>query len=219
MNFCHIYDVMRYAEDFSWTWLQCRIVSREFLGVVKRAMLDRIVEVGCGGEGHITSFMLVCMINMPWCLPALKQVCSEDVWKIVQTCQKLSRPTSYVGVRQKFARDCPDLVAYQIVLQTELNISIVMPSVLKRTQKWPLLSMARFETGSGGNFHAHGFSCGKAKQVVDGDEADFFCLGNRRGGVWGGVVRDTSVLWGLYASNSGKAVALKLASWFPMRLF
>ncbi len=83
MNFCHIYDVMRYAEDFSWTWLQCRIVSREFLGVVKRAMLDRIIEVGCGGERHITSFMLVCMINMPWCLPTLEQVCSEDVWKIV----------------------------------------------------------------------------------------------------------------------------------------
>ena len=101
--------------------------------------------------------------------------------QMVQTWQKLSRQTSYVGVRQKFARDCPDLVAYQIVLRTELNMRIVMPSVIKHTQKWPYLSMTRFETGSGGNLHAHGFSCGKkpprmprrvkAKQTVDGDEA------------------------------------------------
>ena len=88
---------------------------------------------------------------------------------------------SYVGVRQKFARDCPDLVAYQIVLRTELNMRIVMPSVIKHNLKWPYLSMTRFETGPGGNLHAHGFSAGKkppkmprrvkAKQVVDGDEA------------------------------------------------
>ena len=91
---------------------------------------------------------------------------------------------SYVGVRQKFARDCPDLVAYQIVLRTELNMRIVMPSVINHTQKWPYLTMTRFETGPGGNLHAHGFSCGKkppkmprrvrAKQVVDGDEAVAF---------------------------------------------
>ena len=88
---------------------------------------------------------------------------------------------SYVGVRQKFARDCPDLVAYQIVLRTELNMRIVMPSVIKHNLKWPYLSMTRFETGPGGNLHAHGFNAGKkpprmprrvkAKQVVDGDEA------------------------------------------------
>ena len=32
---------------------------------------------------------------------------------------------SYVKVRQQFARDCPDLIAYQIVLRTELNMRIV----------------------------------------------------------------------------------------------
>jgi hypothetical protein len=121
---------------------------------------------------------------------------------------------SYVGVRQKLARDSPDLVFYQIVFRTELNMVIVMPSVIKHTQKWsylsmtrfetgswPYLSMIRFETGSGGNPHLHGFSWGKkpprmprrvkAKQVVGGDEAVSFCLVNR------GVVRHTSVIWGL----------------------
>ena len=59
---------------------------------------------------------------------------------------------SYVGVRQTFARDCPDLVAYQIVLRTELNMRMVMPSVIKHSQKWPYRSMMRFEIGAGGNF-------------------------------------------------------------------
>ena len=88
---------------------------------------------------------------------------------------------SYRGVRQAFARDCPDLVAYQIVLRTELIMRIVMPSVIKHSKRWPYKCMARFETGTlGGNLHAHGFSCGdkpprmprrvKAQQVEDGDE-------------------------------------------------
>ena len=82
MSLFHSYDVMRYALDFSWTWLQCRSVSREFFNAAKRAMLDRMIEVGCGGDGQITSFMLVCMINMPWCLPTLERFPSA-VWKIV----------------------------------------------------------------------------------------------------------------------------------------
>ena len=82
MQFCHIYDVMRYALDFSQMWLQCRTVSREYLNAAKCAMLDRMIEVGCGGDGQITSFMLVCMINMPWCLPTLERFPSA-VWKIV----------------------------------------------------------------------------------------------------------------------------------------
>ena len=82
MNFLHSYDLMRYLLDFSWTWLQCRTVSREYFNAAKRAMLDRMIEVGCGGDGQITSFMLVCMINMPWCLPTLERFPSA-VWKIV----------------------------------------------------------------------------------------------------------------------------------------
>ena len=82
MNFFHSCDVMRYALDFSWTWLQCRTVSREYFNAAKRAMLDRMIEVGCGGDGQITSFMLVCLINMPWCLPTLERFPSA-VWKIV----------------------------------------------------------------------------------------------------------------------------------------
>ena len=74
---------MRYALDFTKMWLQCRTVSREYLNAANRAMLDGMIEVGCGGDGKITSFMLVCMINMPWCLPTLEQVCLEDVWQIV----------------------------------------------------------------------------------------------------------------------------------------
>ena len=79
-----------------------------------------------------------------------------------------------MGVRQMLARASPDLVVDQIVVRTELNMRIVMPSVIKHTQKWsylsmtrfetgswPYLSMIRFETGSGGNPNFHGFSWGQ----------------------------------------------------------
>jgi len=82
MNFLHSYDLMRYLLDFSWTWLQCRTVSREYVNAAKLAMLDRMIEVCCDGDCEITSFMLVCMINMPWCLPTLARFPSA-VWKIV----------------------------------------------------------------------------------------------------------------------------------------
>ena len=90
----------------------------------------------------------------------------------------------YRTIRQQFARDCPDLVAQQIVLRTELNMQIVMPSVIRHSHKWPFLSMIRFEVGSSGSLHAHGLAVGtkspkmprrvKAKKVVEGDETSDF---------------------------------------------
>jgi hypothetical protein len=90
----------------------------------------------------------------------------------------------YRKIRQQFARDCPDLVCQQIVLRTELNMQIVMPSVIRHSDKWPFLSMIRFEVGSSGNLHAHGLAVGtkspkmprrvKAKKVVEGDETSDF---------------------------------------------
>jgi hypothetical protein len=87
-----------------------------------------------------------------------------------------------VGVRQMLARASPDLVVDQIVVRTELNMRIVMPSVIKHTQKWsylsmtrfetgswPYLSMIRFETGSGGNPNFHGFSWGARSVVLEYD--------------------------------------------------
>ena len=55
---------------------------------------------------------------------------------------------SYKDVRYAFARDCPDLVCYQIVLRTELNMQIVMPSVIRHSAQQPYKAMARFETGT-----------------------------------------------------------------------
>ena len=83
MNFLHSYDLMRYLLDFSRTWLQCRTVSREYVNAAKLAMLDRMIEVGCDGGGEITSFLLACMINIPWCLPTILEQFPSAVWKIV----------------------------------------------------------------------------------------------------------------------------------------
>ena len=85
MNFLHSYDLMRYLLDFSWTWLQCRIVSREYVNAAKVAILDRMIEVGCDGDGEITSLMLVCMINMPWGFPMILEQFPSAVWKIVDS--------------------------------------------------------------------------------------------------------------------------------------
>ena len=83
MNFLHTYDLMRYLLHFSWTWLQCRTVSKEYVNAANLAILDRIIEVVCDGDGVITSFMLACMSNMPWCLPTILEQFELPVWKIV----------------------------------------------------------------------------------------------------------------------------------------
>ena len=93
MQFFHVYDVIRYAEDFSWAWLQFRTVSRDYFCVVKHAMLERVIEVGCGGEGEITSFMLQCMIHIDGFLPNLKKNRLECVLKIVDAlCGRVAVP-------------------------------------------------------------------------------------------------------------------------------
>jgi hypothetical protein len=99
---------------------------------------------------------------------------------------------SYRGVRQAFARDCPDLVAQQIVLRTELNMCVVMPSVVRHSVQYPFMATTRLEVGTGGgNLHAHGFSDGsdapvmprriKAQVVDHGDESsDIGCEDEER---------------------------------------
>ena len=83
VNFLHSFDLMRYLLDFSWTWLQCRTVSKEYVNAANLVMLERIIEVACDGDGEITSFMLACMSNMPWCLPTILEQFESPVWKIV----------------------------------------------------------------------------------------------------------------------------------------
>ena len=79
-----------------------------------------------------------------------------------------------------FARDNPDLVMFMLSLRTELQMRIVMPTVLWHSEDWPFMCMARFETGPNGNPHWHGFAMGlpgprfeRVRADVDGvgDEA------------------------------------------------
>ena len=79
-----------------------------------------------------------------------------------------------------FARDNPDLVMFMLSLRTELQMRIVMPTVLWHSEDWPFMCMARFETGANGNPHWHGFAMGlpgprfeRVRADVDGvgDEA------------------------------------------------
>ena len=46
-------------------------------------------------------------------------------------------------------------------------MKVVMPSVVRHSEMWPYLSMARFETGGGGNPHYHGFSVGLRGPVMN----------------------------------------------------
>jgi hypothetical protein len=64
-------------------------------------------------------------------------------------------------VRYNFVRDRPDLVAYIMALRAELNMRIVMPTMVPHSPDMPYLAFARFECGPGGNGHFHGASFGK----------------------------------------------------------
>ena len=122
MNFLHGFDLMRYLLDFPWTWLQCRTVSREYVNAAKSAMLHRVIEVCCAGDCEITSFMLACMINMPWCLPNLKQL-PLAVWTIVDALcirvapRKASRETGVV-LPVVFSNNTRDNICIVICLGT-----------------------------------------------------------------------------------------------------
>ena len=78
--------------------------------------------------------------------------------------------------RFEFGRDNPDLVAYTLALRTELLMRIVMPAVVDHSDAEPYMTMARFETGPGGNPHFHGFSIGRRcpqfRHVKDDDGFD-----------------------------------------------
>ena len=71
-----------------------------------------------------------------------------------------------------FTRDNPDLVSYMLALRTELLMRVVMPAVVKHSERERYKSMARFETGPSGNPHYHGFSMGIAGPKVGRVEAD-----------------------------------------------
>ena len=73
----------------------------------------------------------------------------------------LSTLDEHSYVRFGFTRDCPDIVAFMLALRTELNMRVVMPTVVPHSKEQPLLSMARMETGTTtGHPHYHGFSVG-----------------------------------------------------------
>jgi len=74
--------------------------------------------------------------------------------------------------RFRFTRDNPDLVAYMLALRTELHMRMVMPAIVPHSDLERYMSMARFETGPGGNPHWHGFGMGAAGPKVERVEAD-----------------------------------------------
>ena len=69
--------------------------------------------------------------------------------------------------RYRFVRDAPDIAVYIHALRAELHMRMVMPVVLGYSKEVPCLSMARFETGAGGNMHWHGVSYGKGNPRMD----------------------------------------------------
>ena len=74
--------------------------------------------------------------------------------------------------RFEFTRESPDLVSYQLAIRTELLMRMVMPAIVPHSSLWPYMTMARFETGPGGNAHWHGFSMGSPGPVVKRVKAD-----------------------------------------------
>ena len=74
----------------------------------------------------------------------------------------VSKMDEHAHVRFAFTKNAPDLVAYMLTLRTELNMRILMPTVVPHDKEQPYLGMARMETGeSTGHPHWHGFSVGK----------------------------------------------------------
>ena len=103
------------------------------------------------GEGSITVEDLVGLGRHPsmWWTMNCKYNAAYDVQRM-NTKSKLGDASVHAGEggdkqeRFVFTRDNPDLVAYMLALRTELLMRMVMPAVLKHSDKEPYMSMARF---------------------------------------------------------------------------
>ena len=86
----------------------------------------------------------------------------EDARRALGACDDAAKKFRY-----RFVRHAPDIAVYIHALRAELHMRIVMPSVLGHSRDVPYLSMARFETGAGGNMHWHGVSYGVGNPRID----------------------------------------------------
>ena len=69
-------------------------------------------------------------------------------------------------VRYDFIRDAPDLACSQMTVRAELNMKMVMPTVVPQGAGKPHLTMCRPECGKNGNLHFHGISIGDSNPVL-----------------------------------------------------
>jgi hypothetical protein len=71
-------------------------------------------------------------------------------------------------VRYNFIQNRPSTASYIIALRAELNMRLVMRSVVPHSQEVPFLAMQRFECGAlGANPHHHGFAVGCGNPRLD----------------------------------------------------
>ena len=123
----------------------------------RHQFLGSNAEVGDSvGLGRIPSkwWTLNCPYNYVYDIHRLNVDAPKGAEALVSQDEKLRQ------VRYDFIRDAPDVASFQIALRTELNMKIVMPAVVPHSEKYPYLSMARYENGKNGNPHFHGVSVG-----------------------------------------------------------
>ena len=86
----------------------------------------------------------------------------EDARRALCACDDAAKKFRYW-----FVRHAPDITVYMHALRAELHMRMVMPAVLGHSREVPYLSIARFETGAGGNMHWHGMSYGVGNPRID----------------------------------------------------
>jgi hypothetical protein len=130
--------------------------------------------LGRGRDGRIPAFWWtlnhrynfdyeVHRLNVADSLHAAGPVEETEVGRALLACDAAAKKFRY-----NFVRHAPDISVYMHALRAELHMRMVMPCVTGHSKAKPYLSMARFETGSGGNKHWHGMSYGEDNPRIDG---------------------------------------------------
>jgi len=145
------------VNHLSWRppWVRSRSEAEEdddrirFLGNNER-VVDGV------GLGRIPVFWWTqnCAYNAAYDIHRLNCIDPDAEKALVDTSDK------YRHVRYNFIRDRPDLAAYMVAFRAELNMRIVMPTIVPHSPEAPYLGLARFECGKGANPHYHGASYG-----------------------------------------------------------
>jgi len=138
-------------------WLRVEAGQPAHWALKGNAMVDDVVG---GGRCPATWWTLNCKYNDAYDIHRLNVGAEFGL-------EALTDPEdSCAGVRRQFVYDSPDFAAYMIALRMELQMRVLMPTLVPHNERQKFRAMSRAEAGPSGNLHHHGVAVGAGNPTL-----------------------------------------------------